>query len=125
MLHTIHNQLLSVTVSERGAGRRTRVEDYPVRSRGGKGVTNYYVEKNGPVAGVVTVEEEDNVFLIADDGVIIRIDVSDIPVHSRYGGGVRVMRLAEESRLVSIARAPAEEKGAGGEEQAEPLETED
>jgi len=99
-----------LTVSEQGAGRRTEMSEYPIRSRGGKGVLNFYVDKNGPVAGVVTVEEHDNVFLIADDGVIIRIDVADIAVHSRYSGGVRVMRLAEESRLVSIAKAPVEDK---------------
>ncbi len=113
-----------LTVSENGAGRRTDIAEYPIRSRGGKGVLNYYVDKNGPVAGVVTVEEDDNVFLIADDGVIIRIDVADIAVHSRYSGGVRVMRLAEGSKLVSIARAPAEEKESEEDTEAEP-ETED
>ena len=105
-----------LTVSEKGAGRRTEMSEYPIRSRGGKGVLNFYTDKNGPVAGVLTVEDTDNVFLIADDGVIIRIDVSDIAIHSRYGGGVRVMRLAEDSRLVSIAKAPVEDKGEDGEE---------
>jgi len=108
-----------LTVSENGSGRRTLMSEYPVRSRGGKGVLNYYVDKNGPVAGVVTVEDDDNVFLIADDGVIIRIDVADIAVHSRYSSGVRVMRLSEGSRLVSIARAPAEEKEAEEETDSE------
>jgi len=107
----VHEGSCLLTVSENGAGRRSSMDEYPVRSRGGKGVLNYYVDKNGPVAGVITVQEDDNVFVIADDGVIIRIDVCDIAVQSRYGGGVRTMRLAEGSKVVSIARAPAEEKG--------------
>ena len=108
-----------LTVSEKGAGRRSEMSEYPIRQRGGKGVLNFYTDKNGPVAGILTVEESDNVFLIADDGVIIRIDVADIAIHSRYGGGVRVMRLAEESRLVSIAKAPVEDKDAESEETEE------
>ncbi len=98
-----------LTVSESGQGRRTKTEDYPVRSRGGLGVLNYYVDRNGPVAGIKSVEDTDEVFLISDDGVIIRISVGDITVQSRYGGGVRVMRLAEGSKVVTMARAPAEE----------------
>ena len=106
----VHDNCCLLTVSESGQGRRTEISEYPVRSRGGKGVLNYYVDKNGPVAGVITVEDTDNVFLIADDGVIIRMDVSDINIHSRYSGGVRVMRLAEGSKVVTIARAPREDK---------------
>ncbi|MBQ4539089.1 MAG: DNA gyrase subunit A [Oscillospiraceae bacterium] len=119
----VHEGSCLLTVSENGAGRRSSMDEYPVRSRGGKGVLNYYVDKNGPVAGVITVQEDDNVFVIADDGVIIRIDVCDIAIQSRYGGGVRTMRLAEGSKVVSIARAPAEEKGEEGEE-AEAVEAE-
>ena len=113
-----------LTVSEKGAGRRTDMSEYPIRQRGGKGVLNFYSDKNGPVAGILTVEENDNVFLIADDGVIIRIDVSDIAIQSRYGGGVRVMRLAEDSRLVSIAKAPVEDKDEEADE-SEQVETEE
>ena len=61
------------------------------------------------MAGVKVVEDDDDVILITDDGVIIRIPVSDITVQSRYGGGVRVMRIAEGSRVVTLARAPKEE----------------
>ena len=68
------------------------------------------MEKHGPVAGVKVVEDDDDVILITDDGVIIRIPVSDITVQSRYGGGVRVMRIAEGSRVVTLARAPKEEE---------------
>lgn len=100
-----------LTVSQNGLGRRTEIEDYPLRSRGGKGVLNYYVDKNGPVAGIKSVDDTDDAFLISDDGIIIRINVADVTVQSRYGGGVRVMRLAEGSKVVTVARAPAEEEG--------------
>ena len=113
-----------LTVSQDGHGRRTEIEDYPIRSRGGKGVLNYYVEKNGPVAGIKSVDDTDDAFLISDDGVIIRINVSDVATQSRYGGGVRVMRLAEGSKVVTVARAPAEEndEAAEGEENSEVVE---
>ena len=57
----------------------------------------------------MTVQEEDDVILISDDGVIIRIPAAQINLQSRYGGGVRVMRVAEGSRVVSVARVPGEE----------------
>jgi len=99
-----------LTVSENGAGRRSEISEYRLQSRGGKGIRNYYTDgKNGFVAGIKTVDDDDDVIIITDDGVIIRIPASDIAVQSRYGGGVRVIRLAEESRVVSLARAPREE----------------
>jgi DNA gyrase subunit A len=71
-------------------------------------VRNYYCDRNGPVAGIKSVDEEDDIILISDDGVLIRIPAEEIAVQSRYGGGVRVMRLDEGSRVVSLARAPKE-----------------
>lgn len=62
------------------------------------------------------MSEEDDIILITDDGVIIRIPASDITVQSRYGGGVRVMRVSEEGRVVTLARAPKEEEEADVEE---------
>ena len=85
------------------------MSQYRLQSRGGKGIRNYYVDKNGPVAGVRMVDEDDDVIIITDDGVIIRIPVREITVQSRYGGGVRAMRVSEESRVVTLARAPKEE----------------
>lgn len=107
-----------LTVSESGLGRRTEVSQYRLQSRGGKGIRNYYVDKNGPVAGVRMVDEDDDVIIITDDGVIIRIPVCEITVQSRYGGGVRAMRVSEESHVVTLARAPKEESS-GDEETAD------
>ena len=79
------------------------------------------------VAGVRVVGEEDDVILIADDGIIIRIPCEQIAVQSRYGGGVHAMRLEEGSRVVALARAPREEddenpdEGEDAENTAEPV----
>ncbi len=99
-----------LTVSESGLGRRTPFEEYPVRSRGGKGVLNYYTEKNGMVAGVKSVSPDDDVILISDDGVVIRIPSEDVSQQSRYAGGVRVMRLAEGTRVVTLASVQRDEE---------------
>ena len=100
------NQPTVLTVSESGLGRRTEIDQYRLQSRGGKGIRNYYVDKNGPVAGVKLVDADDDIILITDDGVIIRIPAAEITVQSRYGGGVKAMRVAEGSRVVTLARAP-------------------
>ena len=70
------------------------------------------------MAGIRSIDETDDIFLISDDGIIIRIGASEITMQSRYGGGVRVMRLAEGSKLVTLARAPSEEAN-GDEEESE------
>ena len=111
-----------LTVTENGQGRRTPLEEYRTQNRGGRGVRNYdCVGKETPVAGVRVVGEEDDVILIADDGIIIRIPCEQIAVQSRYGGGVHAMRLEEGSRVVALARAPREEDT----EEAEPAEGEE
>lgn len=99
-----------MTVTTKGQGRRTSLEEYRLQSRGGYGKINYRIsEGKGEVAGVRVVDETDDLILISDDGVIIRIRVSDVNVMSRYASGVRVMRLAEGSSLVTFARAEHDE----------------
>ena len=103
-----------LTVTQSGQGRRTALDQYRLQFRGGKGIRNYDTqEKDTLVAAVMTVQEEDDVILISDDGVIIRIPAAQINLQSRYGGGVRVMRVAEGSRVVSVARVPGEEDDPG------------
>ena len=111
-----------LTVTESGQGRRTPLEEYRTQNRGGRGVRNYDCEGRGTlVAGVRVVGEEDDVILIADDGIIIRIPCNQIAVQSRYGGGVHAMRLEEGSRVVALARAPRDEDA---EEETDETETE-
>ena len=112
---------LLLTVTESGLGRRTPVEDYRLQGRGGKGIRNYNTaEKGTRVAAVRAVKEGEEVILISDDGVIIRIPAEQITVQSRYAGGVRVMRIAEGGRVVSVETVPG--SGDGDDEVAPEVE---
>ncbi len=116
-----------LTVSEQGRGRRTDFDSYPIRNRSGQGILNYNTEKLGFVAGVKSVSPDDDVILITDDGIVIRTPSEEISKQSRYGGGVRVMNLAEGTRLVTlaaVARDDGEQDGAGEELPPETAETE-
>ena len=102
---------LLLTVSETGYGRRSELSDYRIQSRGGKGLTNYHTEQFGDVAAIKVVDEGDDIILIASDGVIIRMSADEVRLCRRPSKGVRVMRLDEGARIVSLARAPKEEDG--------------
>ena len=91
------------TVTEEGKGRRTILSEYRTQNRGGKGVRNYGGE--ALVVGAISVQDGDDVILISAEGVIIRMHAEDIASQSRYGGGVRVMRLGEGDKVVTVARA--------------------
>ena len=105
---------LLLTVTESGLGRRSRVEDYRLQSRGGKGIRNYDTQEKGTlVAAVRAVRDGEDVILISDDGVIIRIPAEQINIQSRYAGGVRVMRIGEGGRVVSVENVPRDEEEAG------------
>ncbi|MCI8829202.1 MAG: DNA gyrase subunit A [Ruminiclostridium sp.] len=105
-----------LTITENGFGKRTPIEEY-IRSggepqhRGGFGLKGYQItEKTGPAAGIKIVEEDDDILLISDDGTIIRMAAADVNVYSRTAQGVKVMRLAEESRVIALARTEKEEE---------------
>lgn len=100
---------LVLTVSETGYGRLSSIDDYRIQSRGGKGLTNYHVEKYGDVAAIKVVDLEDDIILIASDGIIIRIRANSIRECARPSKGVRVMRLTGGSRVVTLARTAHEE----------------
>lgn len=114
-----------LTVTEAGKGRRTRIEDYRVQKRGGKGIRNY--GNRGTVAALKVIDDEDDIILISLAGIIIRMHVSDINVQSRYGSGVRVMRLDEDDRVVTVARTEHsdEEETVKPEQDAEELTAEE
>jgi DNA gyrase subunit A len=99
-----------LTITEKGFGRRSVYEEYRMQSRAGKGIINYKVnEDKGYVTGIKSVDDNDDVIMITDDGVIIRIPVEQVNVQSRYASGVRVMRVTDGGRIVTVARAPKEE----------------
>lgn len=100
-----------MTVTDRGQGRRTDISDYRIQGRGGYGSINYKVnDVKGYVCGIKVVDDTDDIILISNDGIIIRMRVSDINVMSRYASGVRVMRLDEDARVVTFARAEHDEE---------------
>ena len=90
-----------LTVTEDGKGRRSRVDDYRITKRGGLGIRNY---SKGGVAAVKIVDDSDDLILISQNGILIRMHADDINVQSRYGSGVRVMRLGEEDKVAMVAR---------------------
>ena len=95
-----------MTVTDKGQGRRTPVSDYPVQGRNGLGKINYKVsDLKGHVCGIKAVRDDEDLIMISNDGIIIRIAVADVNIMSRYATGVRVMRLSENDRLVAFATA--------------------
>ena len=105
-MELVDDQHLLLTVTETGYGRLSRFDEYRVQSRGGKGLTNYHTEKYGDVVGVMTVDAEgEDLILISSGGIIIRMAISEIRLCSRTSKGVRVMRVEEDTRIVSIATA--------------------
>ena len=90
-----------LTVSEDGKGRRSLIDDYRITKRGGLGIRNY---SRGGVAGIKIVDDTDDLILISQDGILIRLHADDINVQSRYGSGVRVMRLAGGDKVAVLAR---------------------
>ena len=101
---------LVLTVSETGYGRLSNPEDYRLQHRGGMGILNYHVEKYGNVAAIKVVDLDDDIILIADDGVIIRIEAGSIRICVRPSKGVRVMKVNEGSRVITMARAPHDDE---------------
>ncbi|MFR8595291.1 MAG: DNA gyrase subunit A [Hominenteromicrobium sp.] len=101
---------LVLTVSETGYGRLSNPEDYRLQHRGGMGILNYHVEKYGNVAAIKVVDLDDDIILIADDGVIIRIEAGSIRICARPSKGVRVMEVNEGSRVITMARAPHDDE---------------
>ena len=101
---------LVLTVSETGYGRLSNPEDYRLQHRGGMGILNYHVEKYGNVAAIKVVDLDDDIILIADDGVIIRIEAGSIRTCARPSKGVRVMKVNEGSKVITMARAPHDDE---------------
>ena len=95
-----------VTITENGYGKLTDFEDFrTMKNRGGKGVAAHGLnEKTGALASIATVDGEDDLMLITNEGMIIRTPVTDIPTYSRTAGGVRVMRLGEGEKIVNFAK---------------------
>lgn len=94
-----------LTVTEKGFGKRTPIEEYPLRGRGGQGVISIQTsERNGKVVGAALVQQDDEVMLITSRGILVRIRVDEISVVGRNTQGVRLIRLDGNERLVGLDR---------------------
>jgi DNA gyrase subunit A len=107
-----------LTVTERGYGKRTPLEDYRVQRRGGMGIITIRTsERNGPVVSVAQVVDDDEVMLITDGGKVLRARVAGISTMGRATQGVRIMNLADEEKIAAMARLAEQdvaEPGTGG-----------
>ena len=116
-----------LSITENGYGKRTPAADYirggeEPQHRGGSGMKNYNItDKTGPVAAVKVVYDTDDVLVVSDDGVIIRMEAAGISELGRATQGVRIMRLSEGARVISVAltdRAESEDAATAGETEA-------
>ena len=115
-----------LTITEKGYGKRTPIGEYTVRGRGSLGIKNYNVtEKTGRIADVKMVSPGDDILVISDDATIIRMAVDSISVLGRSTQGVRIMRLSEGSRVISIEKTERETEDVEPEEMPGPAETEE
>lgn len=97
-------------ITEKGYGKRTSATEYPTKGRGGKGIkTANITDKNGNLAGIVTVSGDEDIMVITDTGVIIRTAVANISQTGRATQGVKVMRLDATARIVTFALVEPEE----------------
>ena len=119
-----------LTVTQNGYGKRTALEEYlrgddagekRAQSRGGKGLKNYNLTaKTGQVAGVAIVDDGDDVMLIENGGVLIRMAAADINTYKRGTQGVILMRLGEGNQVISVSRVDREDEEAAGDTPEEP-----
>ena len=96
---------LVLIATEKGYGKRTVLQDFPVQGRGGQGVIAIQAsDRNGPVVGAVQVSEQNEIMLISSNGTLVRTPSSEISIMGRNTQGVRLIRLDEEDRLVGLER---------------------
>ncbi len=103
-------------VSERGLGKRTRLDEFHVQNRGGKGVRCYkIVEKTGDVIGVKAVNDDHEIMMITDEGIIIQIAMGDVSIQGRNTSGVKLMNLDPDVKIAKIAKVREKVSGENGE----------
>ena len=102
-----------LVISEKGYGKRTPAAEYPIKGRGGKGIkTSNITAKNGPLAGITTVEGQEDIMIITDKGVLIRFAVSDVSQTGRSTLGVRLMKTNDDAIVSTMAKVEPESDSA-------------
>jgi len=109
-----------LTVCENGYGKRTKVDEFPTKGRGGKGMIAIQAsDRNGPLVGATQLFDGDEIMLISDQGTMVRTRGDEVSVVGRNTQGVRIIRLKENEKLVSLARIAEPEEDDQVEDQAE------
>ena len=112
-------------ISENGYGKQTAASEYPIKGRGGKGIkTTNITEKNGPLAGLTTVNGDEDIMVITDKGVMIRFKISDVSETGRATLGVRLINLGADSIVSSMTKVEPEDENENSEETTQEVSTE-
>jgi len=109
-------------VTQKGFGKRTKVEDYKIQVRGGKGLLTYdkaKFKKTGQLVGAMAVEDDDDILLINSDGIIIRMAANEISKLGRATQGVKIMNVGEDANIIALAKVIRDEELEENEETAE------
>ena len=104
----------TLTVSETGFGRVSENNNYRLQKRGGKGLLNYHVERYGDVAAVIPIDTEQDLMLISQTGILIRIPAAAVRLCARPAKGVKVMRLVDDDRVVTVTATEHDEEEVNG-----------
>ncbi len=117
---TVSANTTLLTACENGHGKRTAFDEYPAQGRGGQGVIDIKTEgRNGPVVALRDVQETDDVMMITSSGMVVRTAVREVSLIGRNTQGVRLIRLEESDRLVSVAPVAEEADDGSGDEGGE------
>ena len=112
-------------ISENGYGKQTAASEYPIKGRGGKGIkTTNVTEKNGPLAGLTTVNGDEDIMVITDKGVMIRFKISDVSETGRATLGVRLINLGADSIVSTMTKVEPEDESENSEETTQEVSTE-
>ena len=112
-------------ISENGYGKQTAASEYPIKGRGGKGIkTTNITEKNGPLAGLTTVNGDEDIMVITDKGVMIRFKISDVSETGRATLGVRLINLGADSIVSTMTKVEPEDESENGGETTQEVSTE-
>ena len=121
----VHDGATIMTISENGYGKRTDVEEFRLQQRGGSGVkAGIFTEKTGKLVALKQIENDCDLLMIADSGIIIRTHVEDISHFSRVSQGVKIMKLKNDAKITSVALTEKDEEEPK-EENAQPQEQDD
>ena len=110
-----------LTASERGYGKRTQIDEFQTKGRGGQGVIAMRTSpRNGPLVGAVQVHDGDEIMLISDQGTLVRTAANDISLTGRNTQGVRLIRLTGDAKLVGVERIEEPKNGDDEDKDATP-----